>query len=65
MSEQFRASDEDWKTIEGLSLSLENCACIRELRDRVLCMDACIRDIYDTLDTLNKQVQRLRWEVES
>lgn len=57
MSAQFRASAEDWRAIESHTTA-HNYNCIRELRDRVLCMDACIRDIYDTLDTLNKRCDR-------
>ena len=60
MAAQFRASDEDWSNIERCSVGNLQVAyrCIHELRDRVICMDACIRDIYDTLDVLNKRCNR-------
>ena len=56
MSEQFRATDENWADLEGYGGAVPNC--LRELRDRVMCMDACIRDIYTQIDELK---QRCDW----
>jgi hypothetical protein len=51
MSAQHRATPEQWATVGGWPTA--ECQCLLELRDRVLTMDACIRDIYEQLDRLN------------
>lgn len=60
MSAQHRARPEQWKRIES---SPDHCvydSCIIELRDRVLTMDACIRNIYEQLDRL-KTLHESNW----
>jgi hypothetical protein len=61
MSAQYRATLRDWQEIQlAASCSGTLANCLLELRDRVLTMDACIRDIYEQLDRL-KTLHESNW----
>jgi hypothetical protein len=65
MSAQHRATPEQWEQVEICSgmkdqVPWATASCLRELRDRVLTMDACIRDIYQQLDRL-KTLHESNW----
>ena len=57
MAEQYRATHNQWETIEEFAEDLNSGpACLLELRDRILCQEACIKDLYKKLDGV---IQRL------
>lgn len=68
MAEQHRATLETWTNIRAKASLAEidppsdwdYCQGMTELRDRVLTMDACIRDIYEQLDRL-KTLHESNW----
>jgi hypothetical protein len=52
MTEQHRAIPEHWQNIEKFLSYCSYDSCLIELRDRVMTMDACLREIYEQLDRL-------------
>lgn len=57
MPKQYRATNDQWETIEEFAEDLNSGpACLLELRDRVLCQEACIKDLYEQLDGLKQRL---------
>jgi hypothetical protein len=58
MTEQHRAIPEHWQKIEKFLSSCAYDSCLIELRDRVMTMDACLREICEQLDRLKTGHER-------